>query len=166
MDARDPCGDLTHASPGRRYPISVRFPRELRDSIAALDQLPIVTPDGAIVLLSQVAEIRVTAGPSMIKSENAQPSVWVYVDVRDRDLVGYVRDAQRAVASAVRLPPGYAVSWSGQYEYAERAAELLTWVLPATIAIIFLMLFAAFRRVRQPLIILLSMPFALVEASG
>ena len=145
-----------------RYPISVRFPRELRDSVAALEQLPIVTSDGAIVLLSQVAEIRVTSGPSMIKSENAQPSVWVYVDVRDRDLVGYVREAQRAVASAVRLPPGYAVSWSGQFEYAERAAERLAWVVPATLAIIFLLLFAAFRSVRQPLIILLSLPFALV----
>ena len=145
-----------------RYPINVRFPRELRDSVTALQQLPIVTPDGAVVPLSLVATIRVTQGPSMIKSENAQPSVWVYVDVRDRDVVGYVRDASRAVAGSVNLPPGYAISWSGQFEYAERAAKRLAWVVPATIGIIFLLLFLAFRRLRQPAIILLTLPFALV----
>jgi len=114
------------------------------------------------VALSQVADIRVAPGPSMIKSENAQPTVWVYVDVRGRDVVGYVREAQQRVASVVQLPPGYSISWSGQFEYAQRAAERLTWVVPATIGIIFLLLFAAFRRVRQPAIILLSLPFALV----
>ena len=145
-----------------RYPISVRFPREMRDSISALRQLPIITSDGAVVSLSQVADIRVRPGPSMIKSENAQPTVWVYVDVRGRDVVGYVRDAQRRVASSVPLPPGYSISWSGQFEYAQRAAQRLAWVVPATIGIIFLLLFAAFRRVQQPAIILLSLPFALV----
>ena len=145
-----------------RYPINVRFPREVRDSVEALRQLPIIAPDGAVVPLSLVADIRVAAGPAMIKSENAQPSVWVYVDVRGRDVVGYVREAEQKVASAVKLPPGYAISWSGQFEYARRAAERLTWVVPATIGIIFLLLFAAFRRVRQPAIILLSLPFALV----
>ena len=145
-----------------RYPISVRFPREMRDSLYALRQLPIVTPDGAVVSLSQVADIRVTPGPSMVKSENAQPTVWVYIDVRDRDVVGYVRDAQKRVATTIKLPPGYSISWSGQFEYAERAAQRLAWVVPATIGIIFLLLFAAFRRVRQPAIILLSLPFALV----
>ena len=145
-----------------RYPISVRFPREMRDSIEALRQLPIIAPDGAVVSLSQVADIRVRPGPSMIKSENAQPTVWVYVDVRGRDVVGYVREAQQRVASVVRLPPGYSISWSGQFEYAERAAQRLAWVVPATIGIIFLLLFTAFRRVRQPAIILLSLPFALV----
>ena len=145
-----------------RYPINVRFPREVRDSVEALRQLPIIAPDGAVVPLSLVADIRVASGPAMIKSENAQPSVWVYVDVRGRDVVGYVREAEQKVASAVKLPPGYAISWSGQFEYARRAAERLTWVVPATIGIIFLLLFAAFRRVRQPAIILLSLPFALV----
>ena len=145
-----------------RYPISVRFPREMRDSIEALRQLPIIAPDGAVVSLSQVADIQVRPGPSMIKSENAQPTVWVYVDVRERDVVGYVRDAQQRVASAVQLPPGYSISWSGQFEYAARAAQRLAWVVPATIGIIFLLLFAAFGRVRQPAIILLSLPFALV----
>jgi Cu(I)/Ag(I) efflux system membrane protein CusA/SilA len=145
-----------------RYPISVRFPRETRNSVAALQQLPIITPDGAVVSLSQVADVRVVAGPAMIKSENAQPTVWVYVDVRDRDVVGYVQEAQEKVAQGVQLPPGYSISWSGQFEYAQRAAERLAWVVPATVGIIFLLLFAAFRRVRQPLIILSSLPFALV----
>jgi len=145
-----------------RYPITVRFPRETRDSLDALRQLPIITSDGAVISLSQVADIRVAPGPSMVKSENAQPSVWVYVDVRDRDLVGFVREAQAKVASSVDLPPGYSISWSGQFEYAQRAAERLAWVVPATIGIIFLLLFVAFRRVRQPLIILASLPFALV----
>ena len=145
-----------------RYPINVRFPREERDSIEALGQLPIVAPDGAIVSLSQVARIRIEPGPSMIKSENAQPSEWVYVDVRGRDLVGYVHDAQRRVAAAVRLPPGYSLSWSGQFEYAQRAAKRMAWVVPATIGIIFVLLFIAFGRARQPAIILLSLPFALV----
>lgn len=145
-----------------RYPINVRFPRETRDSLEALRELPIVTSDGAVVLLSQVANIRVEPGPTMVKSENAQPTVYVYVDVRGRDLVGFVREAQQKVASIVKLPPGYAISWSGQFEYAERAAKRLAWVVPATIGIIFLLLFIAFRRVRQPAIILLSLPFALV----
>ena len=145
-----------------RYPINVRFPREVRDSVEGLRQLPIIGPDGAVVPLSSVADIAVTPGPAMIKSENARPSVWVYIDVRGRDVVGYVQDAQKRVASAVKLPPGYSISWSGQFEYAQRAAQRLAWVVPATIGIIFLLLFAAFRRARQPLIILLSLPFALV----
>lgn len=145
-----------------RYPINIRFPREVRDSVSALQQLPIITSDGAVIALSQVAEIHVRSGPSMIKSENAQPTVWVYVDVRGRDVVGYVREAQKRVAATVHLPPGYSISWSGQFEYAERAAQRLAWVVPATIGIIFVLLFAAFRRVRQPLIILGSLPFALI----
>ena len=145
-----------------RFPINVRFPRETRDSVEALRQLPIIAPGGAIVPLSSVATIRIASGPTMIKSENGRPSVWVYVDVRGRDLVGFVNDARQRVAQSVRLPPGYSIAWSGQFEYAQRAGERLQWVVPATIAIIFLLLFLAFRRVRQPLIILLTLPFALV----
>ena len=145
-----------------RFPINVRFPRETRDSLEALRQLPIITGDGAVIPLSLVADVRTEPGPTMVKSENAQPTVWVYVDVRDRDLVGFVQDAQEKVASAVKLPPGYSISWSGQFEYAQRAAERLAWVVPATIGIIFLLLFIAFGNVRQPVIILLSLPFALV----
>lgn len=145
-----------------RYPINVRFPRETRDSMSALAQLPIIAPNGAVVPLSTVARVRIEPGPSMVKSENAQPAVWVYVDVRDRDVVSYVQQAQRRVARAVHLPPGYSITWSGQFEYAQRAARRLAWVVPTTIGIIFLLLFAAFGRVRQPLVILLSLPFALV----
>ncbi|MDP8994210.1 MAG: CusA/CzcA family heavy metal efflux RND transporter [Pseudomonadota bacterium] len=145
-----------------RFPINVRFPRETRDSVEALGRLPLVAPNGAIVPLSAVADIRVVSGPSMIRSENGRPSVWVYVDVRDRDIVGYVSEARARVAEQVSLPPGYAISWSGQFEYAQRARERLTWVVPATIGIIFLLLFLAFRRVRQPAIILLTLPFALI----
>jgi Cu(I)/Ag(I) efflux system membrane protein CusA/SilA len=145
-----------------RFPINVRFPRETRDSIEALGQLPIIAPNGAIVPLSAVADIRVAGGPSMIKSENGRPSVSVYVDVRGRDLVGFVNEARQRVAQSVHLPPGYSISWSGQFEYAQRAGERLKWVVPATLAIIFLLLFLAFRRARQPLIILLTLPFALV----
>ena len=145
-----------------RFPINVRFPREMRDSVADLARLPIVTPSGAVVPLSAVAEIEVVRGPAMIRSENAQPSVWVYVDVRGRDVVGYVSEARRVVAEQVELPAGYSISWSGQFEYAQRAGERLTWVVPATIGIIFLLLFLAFGRVRQPAIILLTLPFALI----
>ena len=145
-----------------RFPITVRFPRETRDSVEALGRLPIVAPSGAIVPLSAVADIRIVSGPSMIRSENAQPSVWVYVDVRGRDVVGYVSEARQRVMQAVDLPPGYAISWSGQFEYAQRAGERMMWVVPATIAIIFLLLFLAFRSVREPLVILLTLPFALV----
>ncbi|MGQ0589512.1 MAG: efflux RND transporter permease subunit [Sphingosinicella sp.] len=145
-----------------RFPINVRFPRETRDSVAALGRLPIITANGAVVPLSAVATIEVAPGPAMIRSENAQPSVWVYVDVRGRDVVGYVNEARRAVEARVDLPPGYSISWSGQFEYAQRAGERLAWVVPATVAIIFLLLFLAFRRVRQPVIILLTVPFALV----
>ena len=98
----------------------------------------------------------------MIKSENAVPSVWVYVDVRGRDVVGFVNEAREVVAETVELPAGYSVAWSGQFEYAQRAGKRLQLVVPATIGIIFLLLFPAFRRVRQPAIILLTLPFALV----
>jgi len=145
-----------------RFPINVRFPREMRDSVDDLGRLPIIAANGAIVPLSAVAEIRIADGPAMIKSENGQPTVYVYVDARDRDLVGYVEEARRVVAETVDLPPGYSISWSGQFEYAERAQQRLQWVVPATIGIIFLLLFLAFGRVRQPLVILLTLPFALI----
>src|SRR3546814_2007921 len=114
-----------------RFPIEVRFPRETRDSVQALRQLPIIAPSGAVVTLGMVADIAIEDGPTMIKSENAQPSVWVYVDVRDRDVVGYVKEAQERVADAIDLPPGYSVAWSGQFEYAQRAAQRTTGVVPA-----------------------------------
>jgi len=145
-----------------RFPINVRFPREMRDSAAAIAQLPVIAAGGAVVPLGAVADIKTVGGPAMIKSENALPSVWVYVDVRNRDIVGYVNEARQRVSEAVVLPPGYTISWSGQFEYAQRAGKRLQLVVPATIAIIFLLLFFAFRAVRQPAIILLTLPFALV----
>ncbi len=147
-----------------RFPINVRFPRELRDSVEKLRSLPLVTESGATVPLGAIAEIKTVDGPPMIKSENARPSLWVYVDVRDRDLVGFVREAQSKVGQEVQLPAGYSVAWSGQFEYFERAAKRLAWVVPATIGIIFLLLFLVFKRVEPTLLILGTLPFALVGA--
>lgn len=145
-----------------RFPINVRFPRELRDSVEALRALPIITEAGAVVPLSAVARVELANGPVMVKSENARPSVWVYVDVRDRDLVGFVNEARQTVASQVALPPGYSIAWSGQFEYAQRASQRLMWIVPGTIGIIFLLLYMAFGRTREAVIVLLTLPFALV----
>lgn len=145
-----------------RFPINVRFPRESRDSVEALQNLPIVAPTGAIVPLGAVARIAIADGPVMVKSENARPSAWVYIDVRGRDIVGFVNEARRRVAKEVPLPPGYSMVWSGQFEYAERASQRLMWIVPATIAVIFLLLFMAFKRAREALIVLSTLPFALV----
>jgi len=145
-----------------RFPINIRFPREQRDSVGALQSLPIVTASGGIVPLGAVARIEIVSGPVMVKSENARPSAWVYVDVRDRDIVGFVKEAREKVASTVTMPPGYSLVWSGQFEYAERASQRLKWIVPATIGVIFLLLFMAFGRAREALIVLLTLPFALV----
>ena len=145
-----------------RFPINIRFPRETRDSVDALRTLPIVTAGGAIVPLGAVAAIEIADGPVMVKSENARPSAWVYVDVRDRDLVGFVGEAREKVAAQVKMPVGYSLVWSGQFEYAERAAQRLMWIVPLTIGIIFLLLYLAFKRAREALIILLTLPFALI----
>ena len=145
-----------------RFPINVRFPRENRDSVQALQNLPIVSPTGGIVPLGAVAKIEIADGPVMVKSENARPSAWVYVDVRDRDIVGFVNEAREKVAAQVQMPPGYSLAWSGQFEYAERASKRLMWIVPATIGVIFLLLYMAFKRAREALIVLLTLPFALV----
>ena len=145
-----------------RFPINVRFPRENRDSVQALQELPMVTPTGGVVPLGAVATIEIADGPVMVKSENARPSAWVYVDVRDRDIVGFVNEAREKVVDEVKMPAGYSLTWSGQFEYAERASQRLMWIVPATIAVIFLLLFMAFKRTREALIVLLTLPFALV----
>jgi Cu(I)/Ag(I) efflux system membrane protein CusA/SilA len=146
----------------QRFPISVRYPRELRDSVQKLRELPVVTERGAQVPLGALAEIRVTDGPPMLKSENARPSGWVYVDLRGRDLRGAVRDMQAAVASKVKPTAGYSIAWSGQFEYLERASARLKLVVPVTIAIIFVLLFATFGRADEAFLILASLPFAVV----
>jgi len=147
-----------------RFPINVRFPRELRDSVEKLKSLPIITEQGATVPLGEVAEIKVTGGPPMIKSENARPNVWVYVDIQDRDLGGFVKDAKAILDKELRLPAGYSLAWSGQFEYFERAAKRLSYVVPMTLGIIFILLFLSFKRMTPALLILGSLPFALVGA--
>jgi Cu(I)/Ag(I) efflux system membrane protein CusA/SilA len=146
----------------QRFPINVRYPRELRDSPEKLGQLPIVTASGATVPLGAVARIEVSDGPPMLRSENARLSGWVYVDIRGRDLGSFVAEAKQAVAGKVRLPPGYSVSWSGQFEYLERAANRMRVVVPFTLAIIFVLLFMTFRNFTEPLLIMATLPFALV----
>jgi Cu(I)/Ag(I) efflux system membrane protein CusA/SilA len=146
----------------QRFPISVRYPRELRDSLADLRALPIVTREGAEITLGTVAELRVTNGPPMLRSENARLSGWVYVDLRGRDLRSAVVEMQERVARDVELPAGYSVSWSGQFEYLERAQARLKLVVPVTIAVIFVLLYLTFRRVDEALLVLATVPFAVV----
>jgi Cu(I)/Ag(I) efflux system membrane protein CusA/SilA len=146
----------------QRFPISVRYPREIRDSVEKLRELPIVTDKGAQVLLGAIADVKVTDGPPMLKSENARPSGWIYVDLRGRDLRSAVVDMQEAVNRQVKLPAGYSVAWSGQFEYLERATARLKIVVPATLAIIFVLLFLTFGRADEALLILATLPFALV----
>jgi len=145
-----------------RYPINVRYPRELRDSVESVRMLPIVTPMGAQIPLAAVAKVRVVDGPPMLRSENARLSGWVYVDARGRDLVSVVGDLQAAVAREVKLPAGYSISWSGQFEYLERAKARLAYVVPFTLLVIFVLLYLAFRRLDEALTIMLAVPFALV----
>jgi Cu(I)/Ag(I) efflux system membrane protein CusA/SilA len=146
----------------QRFPINVRYPREIRDSVEKLKALPIVTANGAQLSLAAVTDIRIVDGPPMLKSENARLSGWVYVDIRGRDLVPAVRDMQAAVSKYVKLPPGYSLSWSGQFEFWERAVQRLKIVVPATLFIIFVLLYLNFRRVDEALLILLTLPFALI----
>ena len=146
----------------QRFPIAVRYPRELRDSVQKLRTLPVLTHAGAQIHLGDLAQVRVVDGPPMIKSENARLTGWIYVDVRDRDLSSAVQDLRQAVADQVRLPPGYAVSWSGQFEYLERAAARLQIVVPATLLIIFVLLFLTFGRIDEAVLIMASLPFALI----
>jgi Cu(I)/Ag(I) efflux system membrane protein CusA/SilA len=146
----------------QRFPINVRYPREVRDSVEKLRNLPVLTERGAQIRLGDVAAIRISDGPPMLKSENARLSGWVYVDIRGRDLSSAVRDMQQAVAKEVTLPAGYSISWSGQFEYLERATAKLKIVVPATLVIIFVLLYLAFRRVVEALLIMVTLPFALV----
>jgi len=147
-----------------RFPINVRFPREIRDSVEKLKAIPIITESGAVVPLGEVASIAISDGPPMIKSENARPNVWVYVDIHDRDLGSFVQEARAAVSQQLQLPAGYAIAWSGQFEYFERAAQRLSWVVPMTLGIIFLLLFLSFQRIGPALLILGTLPFSLVGA--
>jgi len=180
---------ITQTVEGReRYGVRIRYPQELRDNPERLASVLIPTSHGlrgaasatagmggapmgaptfaaggeAFVPLGQIATIKQVAGPMVVRTEDAQPTAWVYVDVVGRDIAGYVTDAQREVASMVRLPPGYTIVWSGQYEYMQRAKERMKLVIPATLGIVFLLLYLNFRSVGESLIVMLSLPFALV----
>lgn len=145
-----------------RYPISVRYPREMRDSLQKLRDLPVVTSGGAQVALSELADITITDGPPMLKSENARLSDWIYVDIRGRDLKSAVDEMQSEVGKRVRLPEGISLTWSGQYEYLERATAKLKIVLPFTLMIIFILLYVTFSRVKDALLIMGTLPFSLI----
>jgi Cu(I)/Ag(I) efflux system membrane protein CusA/SilA len=146
----------------QRFPINVRYPREIRDSVEMIRDLPVLTERGAQIRLRDVADIRISDGPPMLKSENARLSGWVYVDLHGRDLSSAVREMQRAVTQEVKLPPGYSISWSGQFEFLERATQKLKIVVPATLVIIFVLLYLIFRRFADALLIMATLPFALV----
>jgi Cu(I)/Ag(I) efflux system membrane protein CusA/SilA len=146
----------------QRFPINVRYPREVRDSVEKLRELSVLTERGAQLRLGDVTSIRIVDGPPMLKSENARLSGWVYIDILGRDLSSAVRDMQQVVAKEVALPAGYSISWSGQFEYFERALAKLKIVVPFTLLIIFVLLYLTFRRFDEALLIMATLPFALV----
>ncbi|MFY9326817.1 MAG: efflux RND transporter permease subunit [Georgfuchsia sp.] len=145
-----------------RYPVNVRYPRELRDNMEALKRVLIATPTGAQIPLSLVSDLKLKRGPPAIKTENATPNAWVYVDIKTSDIGGYVAQAKKQVDSTVKIPAGYSLVWSGQFEYMERAAERLKMVIPLTLLTIFLLLYFNFRNITAPLVVMLSIPFALI----
>lgn len=144
-----------------RFPISVRYPRELRDSLEGLRNLPILTALGQQITLGTVAQLKVVEGPPMLKSENARPSGWIYIDVRDRDLASVVADLRQAVTQKIRLQPGMSLAYSGQFEFLERANARLKLVVPATLLVIFVLLYLTFHRIDEALLIMATLPFAL-----
>ncbi|PKO44710.1 MAG: CusA/CzcA family heavy metal efflux RND transporter [Betaproteobacteria bacterium HGW-Betaproteobacteria-3] len=146
----------------QRFPINVRYPREVRDSLEKLRELPVVTPRGQRLVLGDVADIRITDGPPMLRSENARLAGFVYVDLRGRDLGSAVREMQDVVARQVTLPTGYSVSWSGQFEFLERATARLKLVVPFTLLIIFILLYLTFKQLGEALLIMGTLPFALI----
>ncbi|MBK8908123.1 MAG: efflux RND transporter permease subunit [Rhodospirillales bacterium] len=144
-----------------RYPISIRYPYDDRTSIAALRELPMVTPSGAHIALGDVAGIEIADGPGMIRSENARLNGWVYVDIAGRDLGGHVDEARRTVAEQVQIPPGYSLAWSGQFEFLERAEKRLGLIIPVALLLIVVLLYLAFGRVLDVIVIMATLPVAL-----
>ncbi len=145
-----------------RYPVNVRYPRELRDNLENLRRVLIPTPTGAQVPLTMVAKLELRRGPPAIKSEDARPNAWIYVDIKASDIGGFVAKAKKVLAEQVEIPPGYTVFWSGQFEYMERAAKRLRIVVPATLLIIFLLLYFNFRNINEPVIIMMALPFGVI----
>jgi Cu(I)/Ag(I) efflux system membrane protein CusA/SilA len=155
---------VTSTVEGRqRFTVNMRYPRDLRDNPKAIaSDILVPMPGGGAVPLGEVASVTPARGPTSIRTENGQLAIYIYVDIRDRDLGGYVADAQRAVQASIQFPAGYYVVWSGQYEYLERATARLKVVVPVTLLIIFLLLYLNFRSVTETMIVMLSLPFALV----
>jgi Cu(I)/Ag(I) efflux system membrane protein CusA/SilA len=145
-----------------RYPINLRFVRDVRDDVDKLRELPIVTPSGVELALGEVAAVSVVDGPPMLTSENARLNGWTFVDIRDTDLGGYVARAREAVREAVDLPAGYSITWAGEYEYLLRAKARLSTVIPLTLTIVLLLLYLTFRRVGEAVLVMITLPFALV----
>lgn len=145
-----------------RYPVNLRYPRALRDNLQMLRRVLIPTPTGAQIPLSQVAELKLRRGPPVIKTEDARPNAWIYVDIKTSDIGGFVAKAKRVLAQQVKIPPGYTVTWSGQFEYMQRAAERLQWLIPITLGLIFLFLYFTFRNFTEPLLVMLTVPFGLI----
>lgn len=155
--------DVGQTIEGReRYPINIRYPQSYRDSVASLELLPLITPKGERIALADVARIYISDEAPMLRSENARLNGWVYVDISNRDIGSFVADAKKMVGEQLVLPAGYSITWSGQYEYMERAKARLTYVVPLTVAIIVLLLYLAFRRVQEVLLILTTLPLAIV----
>jgi Cu(I)/Ag(I) efflux system membrane protein CusA/SilA len=146
----------------QRFPINLRYPREIRDSVENIRQLPVLTERGAQIRLGDLAAIGISDGPPMLKSENARLSSWVYIDLHGRDLSSAVREMQAAVSRELKLPAGYSISWSGQFEYLERATAKLKIVVPATLLIIYVLLYLTFRRFGDAFLIMATLPFALI----
>ena len=145
-----------------RYPVNLRYARELRDDLPALRAVLVPTPSGHQILLGQLSDLKYTVGPPSIKSENAKPNAWVYVDIRNIDLGAYVERARRAVAEAIEVPQGYTISWSGQYEYMQRAEQRLMYVIPVTLLLIFVIIYISTKSIGETLAVMLGVPFALI----
>ena len=145
-----------------RYPVNLRFAREVRDNLDKLKEIPIISPTGVEIPLGEVAAIQIVDGPPMLKTENARLTGWTFVDIRDVDLGSYVKNAQRAVKQQLELPAGYSVSWAGQYEYLLRASDKLMQVIPLTVMIIFLLLYLTFHSITEVLLVMVTVPFALI----
>lgn len=155
--------NITQTLEGReRYPVNIRYPSDIRDSISDLRDLPIVTKHGDLIPLSEFADIQYVDGPAMIKSENGQLSIYVYIDILDRDMGEFVSDLKAVIEKEITIPAGYSLSWKGKFEYYERVKEKLSYIVPLTLAIIFILLYLSFKNMAESLIVMLSVPFSLV----
>lgn len=155
--------NITETVEGReRYPVNVRYPHDMRNSVSKLRDLPIVTKHGDLLPLSELADIKIVDGPAMIKSENGRLSSYVYIDIRDRDMGTYVEELKSLLDHAIKLPAGYSLTWAGKLQYYERAKEKLFYIIPLVLVIIFILLFLSFKNIIEPLLVMMSVPFALL----